>query len=92
MPAIPLATLGQFRLGTTEYAAGPTTGAVPLLTLAVPPNQTVTLPIPASKYVAFSVGLALAVGTAATLGTLVVGLLGTTGVTANDMVVNLTYT
>jgi hypothetical protein len=74
-----------------NLAAAPGTGATPLLTLGVPPSQSISLPVPGGKYVAFSAGLAFAVGTSANLGTLVAGLLGTTGVTAADMVVNLTY-
>jgi hypothetical protein len=74
-----------------NLAAAPGTGATPLLTLGVPGGQSISLPVPGGKYVAFSAGLAFAVGTSANLGTLVAGLLGTTGVTAADMVVNLTY-
>jgi hypothetical protein len=74
-----------------NLAAAPGTGATPLLTLGVPGGQSINLPVPGGKYVAFSAGLAFAVGTAPNLGTLVAGLLGTTGVTAADMVVNLTY-
>jgi hypothetical protein len=74
-----------------NLATAPATGATPFMTLGVPPNQSIALPVPSGKYVAFSTGLAFAVGTATNLGTLVAGLLGTTGVTANDMVVNLTY-
>lgn len=74
-----------------NLAAAPATGATPLLTIGVPPGQSVTLPIQSSKYLAFSAGLALAVGTGPALGTLLSGVLGGTGVTANDMVINLTY-
>lgn len=72
-------------------AAAPATGAAPLITLGVPPNQSITLPIPGNKYLAFSAGLSLAVGTSANLGTLVAGLLGATGVAAGDMVICAVY-
>jgi hypothetical protein len=72
-------------------ATAPATGAAPVAVMGVPPGQSVSLPIQGGKYVAFPTGLSLALGSAASLGTLVAGLLGTTGVGANDMVVAATY-
>jgi hypothetical protein len=85
------ATSGYRYLMLYNLATAPVTGSTPLITLGVPPTQSVTLPIPSGKYLNFSTGLSLAVGSAASLGTLVSGLLGTTGVSANDMVINATY-
>lgn len=74
-----------------NLVTAPATGATPLLTLGVPPGQSVSLPIASGKYVAFSVGLGLAISSTAVLATIVGGLLGTTGVSANEVVVNATY-
>lgn len=88
-------TASAFRyLMLYNLADAPVSASVPNMILCIEPGRTITLPIPAGRYVGFSAGLGIAAGTASALGALstVVGVVGTsTGLAVGDLVINLSY-